>query len=234
LYFIFYFRVKLLFLHKLHYFKLWQAFDSLVSSGKPIIISYNFYTGLIETRMYYFVMNVYQFKILNPLQTMKTTNLDNLQKVISGGQTGADTGALLAAKELGILTGGFAPKSFLTENGPAPFLKELNLVETSSSNYKVRTEMNVKASCLTVILSPKSSAGSNQTRRLCISNNISYLFIEDISNEEEVARKIIDIINLRKPKILNVAGNRESKFIGIQSITYRIFKLVFKSLQQNI
>ena len=36
-------------------------------------------------------------------------------KIISGGQTGADMGGLLAAKDLGIRTGGWMPKGWLTE-----------------------------------------------------------------------------------------------------------------------
>ncbi len=41
---------------------------------------------------------------------------------ISGGQSGADFGGLLAAKRCGIPTGGKIPKGFLTENGPKPEL----------------------------------------------------------------------------------------------------------------
>lgn len=41
-------------------------------------------------------------------------------RIISGGQTGADQGALVAAKQLGIETGGWTPRGFLTEAGPCP------------------------------------------------------------------------------------------------------------------
>ena len=40
-----------------------------------------------------------------------------LAKIISGGQTGADTGGLLAGKRLGIKTGGTAPPRFMTDAG---------------------------------------------------------------------------------------------------------------------
>ena len=39
-------------------------------------------------------------------------------QIISGGQTGADQGALRAALDLGISTGGVAPKGYKTETGP--------------------------------------------------------------------------------------------------------------------
>ena len=38
-------------------------------------------------------------------------------KIISGGQTGADKGGLIAAKKANIKTGGIAPKGFMTEAG---------------------------------------------------------------------------------------------------------------------
>jgi hypothetical protein len=38
-----------------------------------------------------------------------------LERVISGGQTGADQGGLRAARACGIPTGGWAPRGWLTE-----------------------------------------------------------------------------------------------------------------------
>ena len=48
-----------------------------------------------------------------------------LTKIISGGQTGADYGALLAAHALGLETGGWAPKGWRTEDGPKPVTRQL-------------------------------------------------------------------------------------------------------------
>jgi len=42
--------------------------------------------------------------------------------VVSGGQTGVDQAALRAARASGIATGGWAPKGWATEAGPAPWL----------------------------------------------------------------------------------------------------------------
>lgn len=40
-----------------------------------------------------------------------------IEKIVSGGQTGADQGGLEAAEELGIPTGGWAPAGYYTEQG---------------------------------------------------------------------------------------------------------------------
>ena len=59
-------------------------------------------------------------------------NLATVTKIISGGQTGADQAGLAAAKRLGIPTGGFFSKGFLTEAGPRPDLAaEYRLEETT-------------------------------------------------------------------------------------------------------
>jgi hypothetical protein len=44
--------------------------------------------------------------------------MTKIVKVISGGQTGADQGGLVAARTLKIETGGTAAKGWLTEDGP--------------------------------------------------------------------------------------------------------------------
>ena len=48
-------------------------------------------------------------------------------KIISGGQCGSDSGGLAAAYDLGIETGGTAPKNFRTKYGSNPKLKVLGL-----------------------------------------------------------------------------------------------------------
>lgn len=45
-----------------------------------------------------------------------------LERIVSGGQTGADQAALRAARAAGLPTGGWAPRGWLTEEGPAPWL----------------------------------------------------------------------------------------------------------------
>jgi hypothetical protein len=51
-----------------------------------------------------------------------------IEKVMSGGQTGADHGGLRAARRCGIATGGWAPRGWLTEAGPAEWLAEWDLL----------------------------------------------------------------------------------------------------------
>src|SRR5437762_161045 len=62
-----------------------------------------------------------------------------LERVVSGGQAGADQGDWRAARALGIPTGGFMPRGFMTEAGPRPEFRELyGAVEHPSPDYPSR------------------------------------------------------------------------------------------------
>ena len=74
-----------------------------------------------------------------------------IEKIISGGQTGADQGALDAAINLGIPHGGWIPKGRITEDGPLP--DRYNLIEMPSASYPDRTRKNIRESDGTLILS---------------------------------------------------------------------------------
>src|SRR5208283_1924431 len=65
-----------------------------------------------------------------------------VERVISGGQTGADRGGLDAAIDLGLSHGGFCPKGRRAEDGTIP--KRYKLEETASADYADRTRKNVK------------------------------------------------------------------------------------------
>ena len=72
------------------------------------------------------------------------------QKIISGGQTGVDRGALDACIENSFLCGGWCPKGRLAEDGIID--KKYPLLEVKSTMYRVRTEMNVIKSDATLII----------------------------------------------------------------------------------
>ena len=91
-----------------------------------------------------------------------------IERVISGGQTGADQAGLAVAKRLGISTGGYMPKGWLTEAGPRPDLAvTYGLEEAETAAYPERTERNVLASDGTVVFGDARSRGSMLTASLC-------------------------------------------------------------------
>jgi hypothetical protein len=71
-------------------------------------------------------------------------------KIVSGGQTGADRAALDWAIRAGIPHGGWCPKGRLAVDGP--IAARYDLTETDSTDYAVRTRLNVRDSDATLIL----------------------------------------------------------------------------------
>jgi hypothetical protein len=143
---------------------------------------------------------------------MSTLNLPagNQLCVISGGQTGADLGGLLAAESLGIVTTGWAPKGFKTERGPQLLLKSrFRLMEHQSPSYNPRTVDNLKASDVTLIFSPKpDSKGTVLTCKSCVEHGIAHHVYSNLDDAEEA--HLLAFLQLMRPRVINVAGNRES------------------------
>ena len=91
-------------------------------------------------------------------------------KIISGGQTGVDRGALDAAVETGIECGGTCPAGRIAEDGIIP--EKYPLTELDSTVYSDRTRKNVIDSDATLIVHFGQLAGGTAfTRQCCIANN---------------------------------------------------------------
>ena len=152
----------------------------------------------------------------------------NIDKIVSGGQTGADRAAFDFALEKGLEIGGFVPKGRLAEDGKIAD-KYPNLIETSTSNYSERTEQNVINADATIILSHGDlQGGSLLTKQFAQNHHKSFLFIDfaefDINAAPEMA---IDFIKLTNCKTLNIAGSRASEDTAIYQKTKVFLTLLF-------
>jgi hypothetical protein len=149
--------------------------------------------------------------------------------ICSGGQTGADRGALDWAIQYGIKHGGYCPKGRLAEDGIIP--PQYQLIETRSSRYPGRTEANVKASDATLIfVERRLGRGSRLTQRLCIKHNKPHLVVSD-STPIQVVR---DFLNQHKPRVLNVAGSRASAAPTIHARVQQVLSAVFETQQETV
>lgn len=161
-----------------------------------------------------------------------------LKKVISGGQTGADTAGLLGAKAVGIETGGHAPGGWKTERGSNPSLAKLGLTQTASSGYPERTELNVINSDATLIVAmDNSSVGTKLTQSLCDKHKKRVIgcgyFTGRKPDVDTTANRIADWLHEQKIEVLNVAGNRESKGPGIQVWLTQVLTKAFTLLGER-
>ena len=139
-----------------------------------------------------------------------------IEKVVSGGQTGADRAGLDAAMALGIPVGGWCPKGRRAEDGSVPGIYPLT--ETPLSNYLQRTEWNVRDSDGTVVftLAERPSGGSLKTLEFARRLGKPHLHVaRNAGPPSGCARALREWIDRHGIKILNVAGSRESKEPGI-------------------
>lgn len=147
--------------------------------------------------------------------------------IISGGQTGADQGALLAGEALGIRTGGHAPKGWRTDEGPAPWLgSRFGLIEHESPAYPPRTAANVFNSTGTVIFGQAHSPGCALTQRYCNVYRKPYFIVHwpnpDAESRAEILRVFREWLATHQIEVLNCAGNRERSNPGIREAFGRL------------
>jgi hypothetical protein len=139
----------------------------------------------------------------------------SIRRIISGGQTGVDRGALDAAIALGIEHGGWCPRGRMAEDGRIP--ARYKLKETESPEYRVRTELNVMNSDGTLILYYEVlTGGSELTRRLTLKHGKPRLLV-DLKNglDQPDAHTWLSEYGIA---VLNVAGPRESTAPGITKL----------------
>lgn len=144
-----------------------------------------------------------------------------LNKVISGGQTGADVAGLAAARIFLMSTGGTAARGFGTETGPNLELKNLGLVE--GGNYNQRTYKNVENSDGTIRLAVNFNSPGERCTLEAIERYKKPHF--DVNLLDPILCSYAALwITSNEIKILNVAGNRES------SAKISVYKNVFNYL----
>jgi hypothetical protein len=135
-----------------------------------------------------------------------------IAKIISGGQTGVDRAALGVALELGIPCGGWCPRGRQAEDGPiAPHYP---LKETESTFYEHRTELNVRDSDATLVLTRGvPDGGTALTIHLARELKKPCLLID--LGERPDPREVYEWLDRNRVQVLNIAGPRESKHPGI-------------------
>ena len=144
-------------------------------------------------------------------------------KIVSGGQTGVDRAALVAAMTFSIPSGGWVPKGRLAEDGVVPE-DFYGLKECQDGSYRERTRLNVRDSDATLILADALplTGGTAYTARYAertwkpckvvrLGDDAAIAQIRDwmLSLEDTVRPGQSDMV------VLNVAGPRESGSPGI-------------------
>lgn len=149
------------------------------------------------------------------------------RQIISGGQTGADRGALDAAIELDLDHGGYCPRGRLAEDGPIP--DRYRLVELTSPTYAVRTERNVVESDATIVITRGAlTGGSALTADIARQHGRPLLVIDLDAQAINPETAIRDFLSRHPIDVLNVAGPRESGCPGIAHAVHELLARVLR------
>jgi hypothetical protein len=154
-----------------------------------------------------------------PIVAMDVQKPLGLRKLISGGQTGVDRGALEAAIELGIPHGGWCPRGRLAEDGQIP--DRFQLQETDSPDYHVRTERNVLEADATLIIARRPLSGGTELTFCMAAAHGRPCLVVNLDEPVDLAM-VRSWLQACQVRILNVAGPRESQSPGIASLTRKL------------
>lgn len=141
----------------------------------------------------------------------------------SGGQTGVDRAAFDAAIELRLPYGGWVPKGRLDEFGAIP-RRYVNLIETPREDPRERTELNVRDSDATLIISRGALTGGSALTlqaaerygKPCLHLDLALLPVT------EALSLASGWLRQRSPSELTIAGPRASEDPAIYDIARRL------------
>lgn len=148
------------------------------------------------------------------------------QKVISGGQTGVDRGALDAALENNFPCGGWCPQGRQSQDGKID--KKYPLREIPNGSYEDRTRKNIEDSDGTLIIYEKElTGGTLLTYEIAKSLNKPVFLLRDPAKTKDIdVSEIKSWIVFNHIIIMNVAGPRSGEWIDGYKISKQITGLL--------
>lgn len=154
----------------------------------------------------------------------------NIQKIISGGQTGVDRAALDAALDHGLSVGGWCPKGRRAEDGGIP--DRYPLTETPSEDYAQRTAWNVRDSDGTLLIAPTSlEGGTALTRSVADEQGKPVLHVRP--SDPVPVPMIRAWATENSVQVLNVAGPRQSEADGIYDVARKTIDALLEAISTD-
>ncbi len=153
-----------------------------------------------------------------------------LSKIISGGQTGVDRGALDACLQQNFTCAGWCPAGRLAEDGEIDF--KYPLQENLTSNYNDRTRLNVRDSDATLIIYNGDLTGGTLLTHNFAKEKEKPIFLFKVQPFmiDESLEQLIHFLTINHIETLNVAGPRKSQWEAAHDTSYIIVSKLIERL----
>ena len=168
-----------------------------------------------------------------PEQRREAEPRRNKIKVITGGQTGVDRGALDAALDLKLECGGWCPEGRLAEDGAIP--EQYPVQEIAGGDYRDRTRKNVVDSDgSAIIYFGEIEGGTECTLDDCVQLAKPYQLIDGAGTQPgQAAKQIAEFVRECGVDTLNIAGPRASKIEKGHKYAFDTVRLLVDLLSQK-
>lgn len=155
------------------------------------------------------------------------------QKIISGGQSGVDRGALDACIAENFNYGGWCPKGRIAEDGILPI--KYCLKETQSAEYIFRTKKNIEESDATLIITkPKLIGGTLATKNYAqLIKKPVFILSSDFENGLWL-KEFLYWLEINNVIVLNIAGPRISEWPDAYRISFKITQQIIYQITNSL
>ncbi|MEA2012534.1 MAG: putative molybdenum carrier protein [Verrucomicrobiota bacterium] len=157
--------------------------------------------------------------------------MTKISKIISGGETGADRGALDAAMDSGVEHGGWCPKGRLAEDEQIP--EKYKLEEMDSEAFILRSEKNVKESDATIVFSFGALGAASLTTKILAKNEKKPYLVVDLNKDDkknlEELTEFCESIG-KDSIVLHISGTRAGNAKHIHEHVQKIVSELIKTV----
>lgn len=151
-----------------------------------------------------------------------------VEKIVSNGETGAGRGGLEASFELELKHDGVCAKGRKAEDGDIP--EKFVLRECPSEDFEQAAEANVKAGCVTLVLTFGRLTGSSRmVAEIAKRHKKQWMHLDLNAEATNYAVKVVrEFLVNNQVKVVHVAGAPESASAGLQAAVKDLFMRVFR------
>lgn len=154
--------------------------------------------------------------------------MSSLTRIITGGQTGVDRGAMEAALGAGFTCGGHCPEGRLAEDGTIP--ERYPVRELPGGGYAARSEANVASADGVVVFAPGTPTGGTALTIEFARRHEKPVRVIDsaVVEPEEAVERVLSFIDEHGIGVLDVAGPRASGWPGGEAYSRAVMEEVLR------